>query len=67
MGDRLLLEALVEAGADLNVQVSEQKWSPMMLAAFDGNYEIVKYLKNLGVNLDLVSDEGIGINKLSKF
>ena len=63
----MLLEALVEAGADLNVQVSEQKWSPMMLAAFDGNYEIVKYLKNLGVNLDLVSDEGIGINKLSKF
>jgi len=58
VGDRLLLEALVEAGADLNVQDGERKWSPMMLAAYDGNYEIVKFLKNLGVNLDLVSDAG---------
>ena len=63
----MLLEALVEAGADLNVQVSERKWSPMMLAAFDGKYELVKYMKNLGVNIDLVSDEGTCINKLSKF
>ena len=65
VGNRLLLEALVEAGADLNVQVGEQKWSPMMSAAFDGNYELVKYFKNLGVNLDLVSNKGTGINKLS--
>ena len=62
----MLLEALVEAGADLNVQDGERKWSPMMLAAYDGNYEIVNFLKKLGVNLDLVSDAGIGIKKIVK-
>ena len=56
-----VLKALVEAGADLNVQSGNKEWSPIMKAAFDGYFEIVKYLKNHGVDLDLFDDEGIDL------
>ena len=37
VGNRLVLEALVEAGADLNVQSGEREFSPLMSAARSQN------------------------------
>jgi len=57
-GDLVSLKKLAEAGADLNVQGGGREWSPIMKAAFDGNIDIVRYLKSQGVDLDLTDSEG---------
>ena len=49
-----LVKMLVEAGADIDVQCSYDNTSPLMQAAYDGNEEIVAYLKEQGADLDLV-------------
>ena len=53
-----LLITLTEAGADLNVQGWAYEWSPIMKAAYDGKIEIVRFLKDQGVDLDLVDIDG---------
>jgi len=52
------LKKLAEAGADLNIQGGGRGWSPIMKAAFDGNIDIVKFLKNQQVDLELTDSEG---------
>ena len=53
-----MLTILTEAGADLNVQGGAYGWSPIMKAAYDGKIEIVRFLKDQGVDLDLVDLDG---------
>jgi len=57
-GDLVSLKKLAEAGADLNIQGGGRGWSPIMKAAFDGNIDIVKFLKNQQVDLELTDSEG---------
>jgi ankyrin repeat protein len=48
---------LVEHGADVNVQDSEGS-TPLMGAAFYGDLEVVKYLRQRGAKLDIVDGRG---------
>ena len=52
------LKALTAAGANLNTQSGPLQFSPIMNAAFQGYVDIVRFLKNQGVDLSLEDTEG---------
>ena len=52
------MEALIEAGADINTQNGLLQWTPLMKAAADGNVEVVELLRDQGTDLDIVDTEG---------
>jgi ankyrin repeat protein len=45
MDNPKLVQALVEAGADIDAR-DNKLWTPLMIAAMGGNYEVVRYLSN---------------------
>ena len=56
--DLATLKALAAAGADLNTQSGPLEFSPIMHAAYEGYVDIVRFLKNQGVDLSLEDTEG---------
>ena len=52
------LKALTSAGADLNTTGGPLQFSPIMYAAYNGYVNIVRFLKNQGVDLSLEDTEG---------
>ena len=52
------LKALAAAGADLNTPYGPLQFSPIMHAAYEGYVDIVRFLKNQGVDLSLEDTEG---------
>ena len=52
------LKALVDAGANLDQQSRSVQFSPIMIAAYKGYVDIVRFLKNQGVDLSLEDSEG---------
>jgi len=52
------LEALINAGADINTQNGSLQWTALMRAAAVGNVEVVELLRDLGTDLDIVDTQG---------
>merc|ERR1712126_398688 len=62
-GDLEIVEALAKAGADLDVQGTpgiggSTGWTPLMNAAYFGKVEIVRFLKNQGVDVGKTDTNG---------
>jgi uncharacterized protein len=53
------VRALVEGGADVNVQTAGDKTSPMLIAAVNGQFDLVSYLLSKGGDPNLASDAGM--------
>ena len=53
-----MLKSLVEAGADINIQSGELKWTPIMKASHNGNIDIVRYLLDHGADIELTDVDG---------
>jgi ankyrin repeat protein len=56
--DPSIVTLLIERGADVNAVDSGQKWTPLHLAARDGNQEIVQLLLDAGASVDPVNTLG---------
>ena len=52
------MRAVIQAGADINYQGGEAEATAIMRAAYQGDIETVRILKNAGANLDLVDSQG---------
>ena len=57
-GNVRILELLVKAGADINVQGGKLNLSPLMYAAYKGHADAVRFLKNNGADLYLEDNNG---------
>ena len=53
------VRALVEGGADVNVLMAGDKTSPMLIAAVNGQFDLVTYLLSKGADPNLASDAGM--------
>ena len=53
------VRALVEAGADVNALTAGDKTSPMLIAAVNGQFDLVSYLLSKGGDPNLASDAGM--------
>jgi ankyrin repeat protein len=51
LGDFRAVKRLIEFGARAD-GLNTKGWTPLMLAAFNGKYDIAEYLVNLGVNVN---------------
>ena len=51
------MRVLVQRGADIDTQDSNQ-WTPLMVAAMNGNYPVVSLLIREGANLQLEAKDG---------
>ena len=52
------MDLLVKAGADVNAQGGPFNLSPLMIAAFKGHADVVRFLKNNGADLYLEDANG---------
>ena len=52
------MEAIINAGADINTQNGSLQWTALMRAAAIGNVEVVELLRDLGTDLDIVDTQG---------
>ena len=52
------VEMLIKAGADVNATDNEEKWTPVMMAAAEGQLDIVKTLVANGADLKMVDIDG---------
>jgi len=50
---------LIKMGADVNITVNKDNWSPLMIAVTNQNKNIIKALLDVGANHDLKSKSGI--------
>jgi ankyrin repeat protein len=57
-GDLVMLEALVERGAALNIRDFEEKWSPVMAAVMNDHPLAVKLLQAAGADMRLKDKNG---------
>ena len=57
-GDRLMVQALLEQGADANTRLKDGL-TPLMAAATSGHTEIVRKLLDAGADPDLRDDHGM--------
>jgi len=57
-GDLVVLKALAEAGADLDVKGGDYQTTPLALAALSGHLEVVKFLTTKGVDLGATDKDG---------
>jgi len=53
------VRALVEGGADVNVLMAGDKTSPMLIAAVNGQFDLVTYLLSKDADPNLASDAGM--------
>ena len=53
------VRALVEAGTDVNALTAGDKTSPMLIAAVNGQFDLVSYLLSKGGDPNLASDAGM--------
>ncbi len=53
------VRVLVEGGADVNVLTAGDKTSPMLIAAVNGQFDLVSYLLSKGGDPNLASDAGM--------
>jgi len=52
------VEVLIKAGADVNSIDNEEKWTPVMMAAAEGQLDVVKVLVSNGADLKMVDIDG---------
>ncbi|WP_439182019.1 ankyrin repeat domain-containing protein [Carboxylicivirga taeanensis] len=52
------VETLIQAGANLNATDSEEQWTPVMMAASEGQLDVVKLLVAHGADLSMVDVDG---------
>lgn len=52
---------LLDAGADVNVEVASGRYSPLMLAAFRSNPQLVRMLIEAGANVNAVDANGTSV------
>ena len=58
-GAAATVRALVEGGADVNALTAGDKTSPMLIAAVNGQFDLVSYLLSKGADPNLASDAGM--------
>lgn len=56
-GAESIVRVLIEAGADIDCQ-DNKKWTPLMIAAMQGNYKVVNCLVKNGANMGLEDIQG---------
>ena len=54
-----VVHALVESGAELNLQSAGDRTTPMLIAAINGQFDLVKYFLDKGADPNIASDTGI--------
>ncbi len=52
------VELLIDAGANVNATDNEENWTPVMMAAAEGQLEVVKLLVEKGADLAMVDVDG---------
>lgn len=52
------VEVLLQAGADINAKDNEEQWTPVMMAAAEGQLEVVQLLVANGADLTMVDVDG---------
>ena len=52
------MAALLEAGADINRQNGGVEWTALMKAAWDGNDQVVQFLRDRGADLRIRAADG---------
>lgn len=52
------VKVLLKAGADPNLTDDEQNWTPAMMAAAEGQLEVLKVLVENGADLEMVDVDG---------
>lgn len=57
-GDEDIILFLLQEGFDINARTSDMGWTPLMVAARDGNTQAAKLLVYQGANVNLQSDLG---------
>ncbi|HZR26386.1 MAG TPA: ankyrin repeat domain-containing protein [Vicinamibacterales bacterium] len=53
------VQALIDAGADINQPSAGDRVTPMLIAIINGNYDIAKYLLDKGADPNLAQDNGV--------
>lgn len=51
-------ELLIDAGANVNAIDSQEEWTPVMMAAAEGQLEVVQLLVAKGADLSMVDEDG---------
>lgn len=59
-GNKRAVRALVESGANVNIQSLSDKTPPLTQAIFNGHFEIASYLLDHGANPNLITSDGVG-------
>ena len=52
-----IVKLLINSGADIDAQ-DKKRWTPLMIAAMNGNFEVVKTLTKGGANKGIEDIEG---------
>lgn len=65
-GSLTALKKLINSGANINTRQGSAEWSLLMIAAYNGNEEVVKYLLDKGADVDVKSKDGYTARKVAE-
>lgn len=65
-GSLTALKILIKSGANINSRQGKTEWSLLMIAAYHGNEEIVKYLLDKGAEVGVKSKDGYMASQIAE-